>query len=246
MFRNSIFLFLSILSMIYISSCKEYDALQYENDPALYFVNDNYGQKDSLDHSFFLVPGDGPDTVYVQLHTMGELSDSDRPFVLEQTNGNDPDAAKPGVHYVAFDDPAVSKYFVVPAHSVSVNLPIIFIRDESLNTSKVRLALRIVPNDYFRLGIPEWTTFVLKTTAEAVKPALWDTRWKYYFGPSWGSVKMKFIIDVTGYTNWDYYPNDSGFLNYLEAKVLSRFQEYNEANPDNPLKEADGTLVTFD
>lgn len=237
----------SILLLLFVSaiSCKENVALEYENDPALYFVNEDYGQKDSLDHSFFLVPGDGPDTVYVQVQTMGYLVDKDRPILLEQTNSGDENAAVPGVHYMPFDDPEVSKYHVIPANSARASVPVILLRDESLDLKQVRLELKVAQNEHFRPGIPQWTTFVIKTTAEAVKPSNWDTRWRYYFGASWGSVKMKFIIDVTGYTDWGIVPSDSGYLNYLRTKVLSKFQEYNSANPENPLKEADGTLVSF-
>lgn len=235
-----------LFMLLFISvSCSEYIALEYENDPALYFVNDEYGQRDSLSQSFFLIPGNGPDTVYVEIQTMGRISDSDRPFKLQQTNADEENAAVAGVHYVAFDDPQVAKYFVIPANQVKVRLPIILLRDESLNLKEVRLKLGFETNEYFHPGIDAWTSFLIKSTAQANKPTIWDTRWKYYFGASWGTVKMKFIIDATGYTEWDIFPTDFGYVTFMKTKVLSKFQEYKDANPDNPLKEADGTLVSF-
>ncbi|WP_294080041.1 DUF4843 domain-containing protein [Proteiniphilum sp. UBA5384] len=235
-------LFLLILSGI---SCKENVALEYENDPAIYFVHDEYGQRDSISHSFFIVPGDGPDTVYIEIHTMGMTSNVDRPFVLEQSNIGKPDAAVAGVHYVPFDNAQVAKYFVIPANQVMIRLPIILLRDESLKTGKVRLELKFASNEYFRPGIPGWTHFLVTTTAEAVKPTIWDSYWKSYFGLSWGSVKMKFIIDVTGFTDWESRIDDYAYKAYLVDKVLAAFQKYNEENPNNPLKEADDKEVSF-
>lgn len=233
------------ISFLFVVSCKENVALEYENDPALYFPREEYGQKDSIEQSFFLIPRDNPDTIYVKIQTMGYVYDTDRSFILEQINVEDDDAAIAGVHYVAFNDPQVSKYFVIPANMAEVRLPIIFIRDQSLNLKRVRLELSIVKNENFRPGIEKWTNFVVSSTAKASKPILWDSVWKHYFGASWGSEKMKFIIDVTGFTQWDVRPVDFGFLNFLKTKVLNKFQEYNDANPDNPLKEADETLVSF-
>lgn len=241
---KNILIAITTLFLLMLFSCKENVALMYEDDPALYFVNETYGQRDSIDHSFFFLPGDGPDTVYIRLHTMGDPAPVDRVFKLRQTNVGEPDAAKAGVHFVSFDDPAVAKYFVIPANGVSVRLPFILLRDKSLDLNKVRLEMTIEENENFRPGIDKWRNFLLKTTSQAVKPAIWDSRWHFYFGKSWGSVKMKFIIDHTGYTDWETTP-DSGFTSYLRTKVLHAFQQYNLENPDNPLREADGTLVSF-
>ena len=227
------------------ASCSQFDAIEYENDPAIYFANEQYGQKDSLNHSFFLIPGDDPDTVYIDIRTMGYLSNVDRTIKVIQTNAGDENAAIAGVHYVPFDDPKVSKYFIIPANSAKMNVPIILLRDESLNLKQVRLELEVAENENFRPGIEKWRNFVIKTTSQATKPMLWDTYWKYYFGASWGSVKMKFIIDHTGHTDWDTRSTDNGYVTYLKTKVLNAFQQYNINNPNKPLKEADGTLVSF-
>ena len=48
-------------------SCKENSALEYENDPALYFENTTYGQRDSIAHTFFIQPDDQMrDTVFIE------------------------------------------------------------------------------------------------------------------------------------------------------------------------------------
>lgn len=234
------------LILFVFMACKQNDALEYEDDPALYFFYDKYGQADSIAHSFFFLPDEvSRDTVYVDIRTMGNLSEKDRPISIVQTNTGAENAAVAGVHYIPFDDAEVKKYFIVAAGKAAVKIPIIFLKDASLSLKEVRLALAVEKNDFFRPGISTQSSFLLKTTSQAVKPKNWDNNWKYLFGASWGAVKMKFIIDHTGYTNWDDYPIDSGYKNYLSSKVINAFNQYNLENPDNPLCEADGTPVVF-
>ena len=65
----TILIFLLIVGTI---GCKENTALEYENDPALYFENSYYTQQDSIAHTFFIQPDDQMrDTVFVEILTMG-------------------------------------------------------------------------------------------------------------------------------------------------------------------------------
>ena len=134
----------------------------------------------------------------------------------------------------------------IPKGSVRKSFPLIVLRDPSLELEEVRIELKIGENEYFRSGIDDWTNFVVKTTSMAVKPTNWDTYWKYYFGPTWGSVKMKFIIDNTGFSDFDGDRLNTDYTNYLSSKVKQKLLEYNTNHPDDPLSEADGTLVTFE
>ena len=240
----TIWIFLLVVATI---SCKENTALDYENDPALYFENGTYTQRDSIAHTFFIQPDDQMrDTVFVEILTMGYPADSDRPFVLEQTNAGQPGAGVAGKHFVAFDDPERLEHLKIPKGSVRKSFPLIVLRDPSLELEEVRIELKIGKNEYFRPGIDVWTNFVVKTTSMAVKPTNWDTYWKYYFGTTWGSVKMKFIIDNTGFSEFDGDRLNTDYTNYLSSKVKQKLLEYNTNHPDDPLSEADGTLVTFE
>lgn len=247
----------AFLVALVATSCTENNMEEYENDPAIYFLNGSvYNddgtvssgklQKDSVNQSFFVYDSDKMrDTVYVFVKTMGKVSSTDRPIALVQTNTGD-DAAVPGTHYVPLDDPEVTKHMYVPAGKVYAKIPIILLRDKSLQTSQKRLELEVAKNECFRPGIDAWRKFVITTTDLAVKPAMWDSRWRYYFGPTFGSVKLKFIINATGYTDFDNLPSDYSYITWLKTTVQQAFFDYNKAHPDDPLKEADGTLVTFD
>lgn len=243
---TSIVLFLLVFGAV---SCKENTALEYENDPALYFENTTYGQRDSVSHTFFVNPDTQiRDTVFVEILTMGYPVDEERPFVLIQANEGQPGAAIAGKHFVAFDDPEMTAHLKMPKGAVRKSFPLIVLRDPSLETEEVRIELKIGENDFFRSGIDVWNNFVVKTTAMAVKPTTWDTYWKYTFGLTWGSVKMKFIIDNTGFSDFDGGYLSSDYADYLGSKVQQKLLEYNAdpTNLDRPLKEADGTIVTFE
>ena len=172
---------IKIISVIFLLvvitiGCEENSALEYENEPALYFENTTYGQRDSVNHTFFIQPDEQMrDTVFVEILTMGYPADVDRSFVLEQVNVGQPGAAVAGKHFVAFDDPEMVSHLVIPKGSVRKSFPLIVLRDPSLELEEVRIELEIGENEYFKPGIDVWTNFVVKTTAMAVKPKAWDT-----------------------------------------------------------------------
>jgi hypothetical protein len=239
-------LYVLLLPLI-IAACTQNEMLSYENDPALYFAGNTDTKSDSINHSFFILNSDIlKDTVLVRVNTMGELSSQDRPVALLQTNIGAEGAAVAGVHYVPFDDATLKPLLQVPAGKEFVDIPVVFIRDESLDTTKVRLELALAANEYFRPGVADKQRFIITTTNIIEKPGTWDLRWYFAFGKSWGPVKMRFIIDVTGHTDWNTMPNDMLFLTYLGALAKQKLLEYNTAHPNEPLREANGNLVTFD
>lgn len=247
--KKNILYTLVLLFVAGLTGCKENTALEYENEPALYFENVWEGQRDSVAQTFFIKPkGTTKDTVRIEILTMGFPSAEDRPFLLEQTNVGKPGAAVPGKHYMAFDTPEMLKELVMPAGAVRKSFPLVILYDPSLDLEEVRLELKIKANDAFKVGIGTWSSFVVKMTAMAVKPISWDTYWRYTFGETWGSRKMKFIIENTGFSDFDGGYLDSDYSDYLAAKVRQKLLEYNEDenNSDRPMREADGTLVEFD
>ena len=243
------------LALLSVTGCTENEMEGFSESPSVYFMNgsmrDESGayitQDDSVNQSFFIYGDDVTrDTVYIIVNAMGGPANVDRPIALEQTNAGKPDAAVVGVHYIGFDNAEVKDSVCIPAGKVYARVPVILLRDKSLQTQQKRLELRVKQNEYFRPGIDEFRQFIVTTTDLAVKPTYWDTRWKYYFGPTFGSVKLKFIINATGYTDFDNIPSDYSYLTWLKTTVQQAFFDYNKAHPNDPLKEADGTLVTFE
>lgn len=227
------------IALVSLTACSEKDILQYEDQPALYLVN---AEKS---YSFFYSEsGSDEDTVHVTVHAMGNVASEDRAFTLRQTNAGDADAAVAGVHYKDLASAEMRQLMVMPAGKSEVQVPITLIKDASLDTRTVRLRLEVEPNDNFAKGVVEKDSTVITFSAQATKPNNWDD-WYYAFGETWGTVKMRFIIDNTGITNFNNIPTDYYYLYYLNGKLKSKLYDYN-ASHDTPLQEADGTLIDFE
>ena len=139
------------------------------------------------------------DTVWLDLETIGYVMDYDRPVALKQVLLGNEDA-KPGVHYVALDDPMVSNHYYVPAGEVHVSLPIVLKRDPSLQESTVYLKIAIEGNDYFQPGAQNRQTKTIIFSDVLLPLQRWavdeDPNIMMYWG-DYGPVKHRFMIDAT-------------------------------------------------
>lgn len=252
--KKNIFYILAMLLGLGMAGCEKQEAERYENDPRLYFFRGvDYNRKpvfqqfDSITQSFFVLPEkQNRDTVYIAIETMGMTSGEARPFRLIQTNADSAGAAVAGTHYVDFNSEEMRKNMIIPAGSVRYFMPLILLRDPSLEHSKVRLNLAIAENEHFKVGINARSKFLITITALAEPPANWRS-WSGTFG-NWGSKKMWFLINYVGITDFSTVPTDYAYLNYLKAVAIEKLQAYNADvnNEDAPLTEADGTPVTFE
>lgn len=205
------------------------------------------------------------DTLWFDVQTMGFTYDYDRPVVLEQLPSEGVQAV-PGKHYVAFNDPAVSHLYVIPAGKATTKLPVIILRDPSLKNEAVSLKFGFKENEYFKLGFEEFSTRLIEMTDMLSEPSKWNAAYpipgleRYYpqyamhlsdyFGV-YGVVKHQFLIEQTG-KKWDdeyiesLIKGDSNYLKYLVRKMSARLSEVNAertAKGLDVLKEADGTIV---
>lgn len=231
--------------ILFIGGCREKDIERYENDPRLYFFygqeSDGFIQRDSVEHSFFLLPVDRlRDTVFLDVRIMGHIAAYDRPLRIIQKNAGMPGAAVAGLHYVPFD--SVKSEWIIPANAVFKRIPIVFMRDVSLENEKVRLELGIEENDHFKPGINSRTRFVISTTMSAVMPENWSM-WEPYLG-KWGVVKMWFLVQYVGLSDFTALEDDMAYLFY-RSLAIDLLKLYNENHPDDPLKEKNGEEVSF-
>lgn len=249
---KKIFITAVTATLVCLAGCEQNKMPEYENSPAIYFTRGlgvyDLTVTDSIAHSFFLLPESVVrDTVWVKVSTMGLTSDHDRYVKVVQANVGKPNAAVAGTHYVAFDDPGVVQKMVVPAGAVEGRIPVVMLKHESLNSRTVRIEMEVAGNEYFRPGIDAWRKYVVTTTAMTEKPSIWDVEWAPWFGPTWGPVKFRFIIDVTGFLDWDTpITDDYTYQESMGMEVRQRFAEYNRDHPDDPMREANGDLVVFD
>ncbi len=202
------------------------------------------------------------DTLWYEMETMGFVADHDRAITLVQVDSAGVNNAVAGKHYVAFDDPSMTSYYVVPAGKARVKIPVVILRDASLKNETVVLMFKIQPNAEFQQGYSVLQTRVIQFTDQLSEPSKWTYGYPYsdyssltislsdYFG-DYGVVKHQFLIDQTG-EKWDddyiekLMTGDANYLTYLLRKMSKRLDEVNAeraSRGEGPLTEADGTVV---
>lgn len=246
-FLSSILVLLSVLC-----SCEE-DLPLYDSQQARLNFKYNYSHSDSLISYSFVYYGDiKQDTVWVTLNTMGFPADHDRQFELRQVPSPNGENAVPGKHYVSFDDPGYkSRYLVVPAHAVTIDVPIIMLRDASLKSTMVALRVMVKDNENFISGYANELFKEITFTDMLTKPDAWGAAMNWYFG-EYGKVKHQFMIDVTG-EKWDddyikSFINDYGYVTYLKSKLRTALDEENarrRAAGLGDLCEENGMLINW-
>jgi hypothetical protein len=229
-----------------LSACQELEIDGYENDPRLYFyrATTTTGQRDSITYSFFFQGRTVvQDTVWVEVRTMGLPSPEPRPFKVMQSNASDTSAAKVGTHYLSFD--SATELMQVPPGAFSAFVPVILLRDASLKQEEVRLEITITENEHFKLGVKDNNKFTVKVSDFAARPASW-TIWEYFSFKTWGPQKMLFLIEYLGIDFNEPAPMEFDILLYYAGLAKDALKRYNDLHPLEPLREDDGTLVSFD
>lgn len=183
------------------------------------------------------------DTLFINMRVMGFVRDYDRKISIEQISSEGSQAV-PGVHYLPFNDPSLVDDYVVKAGFEMVTIPIVVLRDESLQKQEFSLTIKIVENEYFKIG--QLSDVQKKITISDIlsKPNKWtSTIDKYHFGP-WGPVKHRFMIDVSGEKIDDEYIDirsvEYGFLrsavDFFKEELI-RVNKELEAKGEGPLRE---------
>lgn len=188
------------------------------------------------------------DTIWLDVTTMGFLSDKDRQVELVQlqTEGLN---ALPGKHYEAFDTPSLLAKSVILAGENSAKIPIVVKRDQSLAQGDVALKVTFKDNGIFKPGYTGMSEQTIYISAKLAQPNNWQ---EYYFGV-YGPVKHELMIKWTN-NAWDeayletLYQGDYGYIDYLAHWLSDKLDEENAiriANGQDVYREADGTEVAF-
>jgi hypothetical protein len=202
------------------------------------------------------------DTVYLTINTIGNIAKKDRIIKIEQViKENQDNTAISGKHYVAFNNTEIKNSFCIKADSASATIPFILLRDASLDDASFRLKVRISENEDFSItNMPnvELERLIIFSN-KLEKPKDWDN---YFFG-QYGKVKHHFMIEhnpgvvpidedfFSKYIKLDDEKDDYAKINYYIGVFKKALNKYNEAHPNNPLREkpeeghAEGQLVTF-
>jgi hypothetical protein len=214
--------------LLVIASCSKDKELLF-NEPTAIYVN---SITDSTQYTFATRPTSRvADTVLMSYRIIGNSAPKDRIINLVARTGA---TAKAGYHYKL--GPAVVK-----ANEFAATVPVYIYRKAGLKDSTVAVIFDIKENENFKQGFPDQLSYKLTISDILTKPTRWETTWKSYFG-EYSEVKFRFLLTVTGRTDWDSNPNpqDSRFLSQRARTALL---EYNQQY--GPLIDENGAQVSF-
>ncbi|HBB07780.1 MAG TPA: hypothetical protein DCZ73_08475 [Bacteroides sp.] len=246
-------LFVLCMAFPFVSCEKDLPVYDYEECGLMFEYQ--YARDSTYSYSFAFGPSDVTvDTVELDVALLGNVVDYDRVISLRQipTGNND---AQAGVHYVPFDDPSLVSKYVLPANATSAVIPVVLLRDASLQEADHMLKVTFQSNDDFSFVSKEQSYRNIVIADQLIKPNNWDSYCRHFFG-TYGKVKHQFMIDETGF-RWDneyvdtdilgYLSNDQNVLFGLQAQLQNALEEYN-ATHEEPLREGeeyDYVLVDF-
>ena len=235
-----------LIGILLFASCKKDEIPFYSGDAGLsFYLNSN--ESDSLSYSFaFSSVEKQKDTVFLKVRILGAPANYPRKMMLVAADGT---TARKGIDY---DLPE----FVIPAGGITALYPVIVYNTPEMKTKTFRLIVTIAENQDFKSGvIGEETGSVnenypgtislskmkINISNQLTKPSYWsDMEWA--FG-SFSVTKFKFMIGVTGLTDFSYDAiGDEGASN-LPLKLANALDAYELIN--GPLIDEFGQRVTF-
>ena len=248
--KNLKYLLIAVV-MLTIASCKKDEYYVYSDVARIQFGPDisriyttTFNLADTLKGSTFYYDADDvlTDTTFYDIYAIGGTSDKDRNFKLEQKEVTGVTNAVAGKHYVAFNDAAVAKYYVIKAGTIHTRVPVITKRDPELKTSTVILKFDVVENEHFKAGERTNLWRKLEITDRLTKPVAWSSGFGVY-----STVKHAFMIEVTG-QRWDQVFITElaiDLRDYYLTTIKEALINYNNAHPANPMKDENEQLVVF-
>ncbi|MDR2413392.1 MAG: DUF4843 domain-containing protein [Odoribacteraceae bacterium] len=231
------------LAALAVGCENEYNA--YSDAPRVYLSGDaaQNATADSVYFSFRIYDFSMQEyDLHLNVHLTGEPVNRDRVFALEvvDTMTNVPASAY-----------SIGE-LVLPANAHVVTIPVTVkrtVEGMDLSRNAARLTLRVVENENFSEGIAEARRYQLVWCDYLVQPASWSVI-NYYIGP-FSQARFKFIIDNTGYTDFEGFRSNYSMIMWLQGRLVKLLEDYN-ADPANagrpegwPYKNDNGEPLQF-
>ncbi|MEQ2978620.1 DUF4843 domain-containing protein [Butyricimonas faecihominis] len=235
------------------------------------------GGNDEISVDFFYIDKSiKRDTAYLTVNTIGDPENKFRKIAFKQISEYDieytydnkgnlidsvvtekPNKAIPGIHYIPMDDPEMESLLVIAPNMVTAQIPIILLRDTSLEREEFRLCLQLEETSDFLLGESKQLSRTILFADKLIKPNKWDQYEDIFWG-TYSTRKHAFMTEVIGQKiNDEWFLNirkDYAEKNFWKGKCKEALQEYN-SDPENiasglaPMREdpknPSSKLVTF-
>ncbi len=248
------------LIAIAICSCEKNEMPGYDANYAALNIWFGGGQVlDSTTYNYSYAMGEK--VLNFSARVIGVPVDYDRTFEIEVYDGNINEA----------EGSYRTETYTIKAGETEVTCPIYFnsslLKDKTSFTDESGvLYFRLVENKHFQQGVDKRNTLVVVLKNYLSKPDTWDdtaypmysNNYSYYFG-NYSKKKYQFMIDKLGlvdftisYSAQKDYDEETNtisttYADYLKKKLQVALEEYNSDpnNPDTPLKDESGSIITF-
>ncbi|ASZ13854.1 DUF4843 domain-containing protein [Chitinophaga pendula] len=237
-----------IMGLLCMGSCVK-DTPRFANEAGVYINKESMDSyKDSITYSFAVKPDTlQQDTIYLPIRITGLPTKNDRPIPM--TIVKDSTSATQAQHYEL-------PVCLIKADSFIARFAIIVKRRPDLKDREVRLMLQVTPSQDFPLNITRLATganpyYLIRLNDKLTKPDKWESAgsWLQTFFGNYSETKFKFIIQVTGRSNWPPRGRDGAgapILNDMHnysSMVHEALRLYEAAN--GPMIDENGNRVVF-
>lgn len=237
---------LSIILIVSFVACKKDNIETFNgNNGITFYVNGN--ESDSMSYSFaYSLVEKQRDTIYLNLRILGAPTDHPRLVKVVAGPGS---TARKDIDYQLPE-------FLLPAGAITAKYPVILLNSPELKSNTFRLVATLAESKDFVIGAlgeergsvannEVGTKSIDKIKVDISSQFLMPTYWpdvESSFG-TFSVTKFKFMIQVTGLTNFSYEAiGDDGIYN-LPVKLSNALAAYESVN--GPLIDESGNRVTF-
>ncbi len=131
----------------------------------------------------------------------------------------------------------------IPANQLWAILPVTLKRSASLQESTAKLYIEVAESQDFKPGVVERNHILIKWNDILSMPKNWSDL-ESFFG-SFSLVKYRFIINITGVTEFDTTMMSWAKLMNYKIMLKDALDKYNAEHSNNPLIDENGQYVTF-
>jgi hypothetical protein len=171
-------------------------------------------------------------TVYIAARITGDASTGERTFSVVVVDS---------LSTAAKDEFVLPTRFVIPANSINASFPVVLKRSARLAGQNVRIVLAVKDTEEFLKGPTSGRfspVFKLIWNDQLVKPANWPGTFGAY-----SATKFRIIIQQTGYT--DFTNMHVSVMYQVLFAAQDYVLKYNDDHPGAPLRDENGSLVSF-
>lgn len=181
-------LILLLVSCMIMQACKKEDKFLYDAETDNIYLG--YEDEDQLIYTFAYTPGLARDTIWIPVKISGKRVNHERRFALQVTDSAS--TAKSNTHYEA-----LKPFYLMPADSGSVQVPVVLLNAPGLESASVRLTFVVSGGEDFKTQLPAKLRTKSLLFSNRLEMPSWWMFWMGELGP-YSRVKHQLFLISSG------------------------------------------------